>query len=194
MKHKLVFATNNQHKLTEIRELMPDNYELLGMEDIGCTADIEESADTLEGNADLKAGFIHQHFNVDCFADDTGLEVDALNGHPGVKSARYAGEDGNAERNIDKLLFELKGVKERKARFRTVISLIYDGTTHHFEGIVNGRIIEEKRGSDGFGYDPVFVPDAYEQTFAEMPLELKNSISHRGRATMKLIEYLSGLK
>jgi len=190
MKRKLVFATNNNHKLNEISKIMPDSYKVLGMKDIGCNADIDETATTLEGNADLKAKFIYDNYAVDCFADDTGLEVEALNGGPGVYSARYAGEDGNAEKNIDKLLHELHNKGNRKARFRTVITLIIDGVLKHFEGIVEGKIIHEKRGNDGFGYDPVFLPDGYEDTFAEMPLDLKNTISHRGRATQKLIAYL----
>jgi len=194
MKKNLVFATNNKHKLSEIKNIVPESFEVQGLEDIGCFSDIPETAETLEGNADLKSGFVYENFNTDCFADDTGLEVDALGGQPGVYSARYAGEDGNAENNIDKLLSELHDKTNRKARFRTVISLNMGGNIHHFEGIVEGSIINERRGSDGFGYDPVFVPDGYKQTFAEMPLDLKNSISHRGRATRKLIEFLSGLK
>jgi len=151
------------------------------------------TAETLEGNADLKANFVLQHFGVDCFADDTGLEVDALDGRPGVYSARYAGEEGNAERNIDKLLKELHGSSNRKARFRTVISLALKSEILHFEGIVEGNIIQERRGGEGFGYDPVFIPEDYNETFAEMPADLKNSISHRGRATRKLMDYLAGI-
>lgn len=193
MKHRLVFATNNDHKLKEIGKLMPAGFEILGMKDIGCMADIEENADTLEGNADIKASFIYEHFSTDCFADDTGLEVECLGGEPGVFSARYAGEDGNADKNIDKLLANMQGEKNRKARFRTVITLIMNAKFIRFEGIVNGNIIEERRGHDGFGYDPVFIPDGYDKTFSEMPLDLKNTISHRGRATRKLIEYLQGI-
>ena len=193
MIQKLVFATNNDHKLSEIRDIVPENFEILGLEDIGCTTDIEETAETLEGNADLKANFVLQHFGVDCFADDTGLEVDALDGRPGVYSARYAGEEGNAERNIDKLLKELHGSSNRKARFRTVISLALKSEILHFEGIVEGNIIQERRGGEGFGYDPVFIPEDYNETFAEMPADLKNSISHRGRATRKLMDYLAGI-
>jgi XTP/dITP diphosphohydrolase len=191
MKQRLVFATNNNHKLSEIRDIVSGSYEVLGLKEIGCTADIEENANTLEGNADLKARFVYQHFSVDCFADDTGLEVDALGGKPGVYSARYAGEDGNAEKNIDKLLSELGEETERTARFKTVISLLIGGDIKHFEGIVEGKIIYERRGRDGFGYDPVFIPEGYDTTFAEMPAEIKNSISHRGRAMRKLIDYLS---
>ncbi len=187
---ELVFATNNGHKLREIRNILPPEYELLGLEDIGCRQDIPETAKTLEGNADLKALFVYKNFGKDCFADDTGLEVDALGGKPGVFSARYAGEDGNAEKNIDKLLSELRGVENRKARFRTVISLIIQGKIMHFEGIVEGRILEKRKGAEGFGYDPVFLPDGYTESFAEMDLDLKNGISHRGRATRKLIAFL----
>ncbi|MEN8224471.1 MAG: non-canonical purine NTP diphosphatase [Bacteroidota bacterium] len=193
MTKRLVFATNNDHKLAEIRKILPEDYVIEGLKDIGCTDDIEESAETLEGNADLKAMYVYRNYNIDCFADDTGLEVEALNGEPGVYSARYAGEDGNAEKNIEKLLRAMQDKRNRKARFRTVISLMLHGQAVHFEGIVEGQIIHKKRGADGFGYDPVFTPDGYTQTFAEMPLELKNKISHRGRATRKLMEYLSNL-
>ena len=193
MKNKLVFATNNKHKLMEIRKIIPPGFEILSLEDIACYEDIPETAETLEGNASLKSAFAYLLYQKDCFADDTGLEVDALGGKPGVHSARYAGEDGDAEKNIEKLLKELGDTANRKARFRTVISLIMGGNEEFFEGIVEGQIIHEKRGSDGFGYDPVFLPDGYDQTFAEMPLDLKNSISHRGRAIRKLIDYLSGL-
>lgn len=193
MKNTLVFATNNKHKLMEIRKIIPPGFEILSLEDIACFEDIPETAETLEGNAGLKSGFAYLHYQKDCFADDTGLEVDALGGKPGVHSARYAGEDGNAEKNIEKLLRELGDITNRKARFRTVISLIMGGNEEFFEGIVEGQIIHEKRGSEGFGYDPVFLPDGYDQTFAEMPLDLKNSISHRGRAIRKLIDHLSGL-
>lgn len=193
MKNKLIFATNNKHKLMEIRKIIPPGIEILSLEDIACFEDIPETAETLEGNAGLKSGFTYLYYQKDCFADDTGLEVDALGGKPGVHSARYAGEDGNAEKNIEKLLRELGDVTNRKARFRTVISLIMGGNEEFFEGIVEGQIIHEKRGSEGFGYDPVFLPDGYDQTFAEMPLDLKNSISHRGRAIRKLIDHLSCL-
>ncbi len=191
MKIKLVFATNNEHKLMEIRKIIPENYELVGLKDIGCNTDIPETADTLEGNADLKSSYVYSRFKIDCFADDTGLEVEALNGRPGVYSARYAGEDGNAEHNIDKLLKELDGIENRKAQFRTFISLIINGHTTQFEGIVKGSILAQRKGSGGFGYDPVFMPDGYNESFAEMDLDLKNSISHRGRATRKLIEFLA---
>lgn len=187
---KIVFATNNKNKVKEIKALLPKDIEILSLKDIGCTEDIEETENTIEGNARLKADYITKNYGYDCFADDTGLEVDALGGKPGVFSARYAGEDGNAGRNIEKLLSELQGQENRSARFRTVISLIIKGKAVHFEGIVEGAIIHERRGADGFGYDPVFLPDGYDKTFAEMDLGLKNSISHRGRAMRKLIEHL----
>lgn len=190
MTRSLVFATNNAHKLIEIRKIIPSGIEVEGLKDIGCEEDIPETAETLEGNADIKALFVYERYSRNCFADDTGLEVDALGGRPGVYSARYAGEDGNADKNILKLLREMRGVAMRKARFRTVISLVIDGEIMHFEGIVEGSILNERSGEDGFGYDPVFLPDGYEQSFAEMDLELKNSISHRGKAVRKLIEYL----
>lgn len=187
---KLVFATNNPHKLEEIRSILKDRAEVLGLEDIGCNTDIPESGETLEENAAIKARFVRSNYGLDCFADDTGLEVEVLDGRPGVRSARYAGEESNPDNNIRKLLTEMDGKQNRKARFRTVICLIEDGSEHYFEGIVQGRIIEERTGSGGFGYDPVFVPDGYAMTFAEMPLSEKNAISHRGRATEKLISWL----
>jgi XTP/dITP diphosphohydrolase len=190
---KLVFATNNQHKLNEISAIVPPGFDIVGLQDIGCNEEIIESADTLEGNADIKSKYVFEQYGLECFADDTGLEVESLGGRPGVYSARYAGEEGDADKNIDKLLMEMSGVKNRKARFRTIISLVLNGKIKHFEGIVNGHIVDERKGMDGFGYDPVFMPDKYAQTFAEMPLELKNSISHRGMATRKLVEYLKTL-
>jgi XTP/dITP diphosphohydrolase len=193
MSEILVFATNNTHKLKEIRKIVPQGFEILGLKDIGCKEDIPETAATLEGNADIKSSFVYERFGRNCFADDTGLEVVALDGKPGVYSARYAGEDGNAEKNIIKLLREMLGIEDRRARFRTVISLIIDGDIRHFQGIVEGKILYDRRGAEGFGYDPVFLPDGYDQSFAEMDLELKNSISHRGRAVRKLIEYLQGI-
>ena len=193
MSEIIVFATNNSHKLLEIKSIMPEGFDVLGLKDIGCTTDIPETALSLEGNADIKSLYVYENFGRDCFADDTGLEVNALNGDPGVFSARYAGEDGNAERNIDKLLSELADIQDRKARFRTVNSLVIKGEIKHFEGIVEGQILTERRGKDGFGYDPVFLPDGHEFSFAEMDLELKNSISHRGRAVRKLIECLGSL-
>ena len=188
---KLVFATNNAHKLEEIRAILGDKVEILSLNDIDCHADIPETADTLQGNAALKAQYIYDNYGLDCFADDTGLEVEALNGAPGIYSARYAsGEGHDSEANMKKLLSEMQDKDNRKARFRTVICLIEDGKEHFFEGIVNGSIIRERKGGAGFGYDPVFVPDGYSETFAEMGNDEKNKISHRARAVQKLCEYL----
>ncbi len=190
---KLVFATNNPHKLQEVREILSGQYEVVGLKDIGFTGDIPETGTTLDENASIKSHFVLEHYGMDCFADDTGLEVEALNGAPGVYSARYAGEEATYEKNVDKLLKELSGKTNRSARFRTVISLLLDGKEYTFEGTVEGKIIEERRGEGGFGYDPVFVPEGYEQTFAEMDAVLKNKISHRGRATRKLVEFLRSI-
>lgn len=188
---KLVFATNNAHKLEEIRAILGNKVEVLSLNDISCHTDIPETADTLEDNAALKAQYIYEHYGLDCFADDTGLEVEALGGAPGVYSARYAGGEGHdSEANMKKLLKELEGENDRRAQFRTVICLIEGGKEHFFEGIVKGGIIEEKRGASGFGYDPVFVPEGYEETFAEMGSEEKNRISHRARAVRQLCSYL----
>lgn len=193
MKKKLVFATNNAHKLEEICAILGDKVEILSLKDIHCEADIPETADTLEGNAKLKAEYIHAHYGLDCFADDTGLEVEALGGAPGVYSARYAGGDGHdSEANMKKLLAELDGKANRKAQFRTVICLMEGEEIHLFEGIVKGEIIREKRGASGFGYDPVFVPEGHTETFAEMGAEEKNKISHRARAVQRLCDFLSG--
>jgi XTP/dITP diphosphohydrolase len=191
MTHELIFATNNLHKLTEIQSIIGKNFTIKSLHEIGCTEDIPETAPTLEGNALLKAQYIYDKFGKNCFADDTGLEVEALDGRPGVFSARYATDGHDFEANIDKVLNELTGVENRKARFRTVIALILDGSVQYFEGIVNGEIIAERKGVKGFGYDPVFLPDGYEQTFAEMPLAEKNKISHRARAVSKLVEFLN---
>ncbi|MDN0052965.1 non-canonical purine NTP diphosphatase [Bacteroides caecigallinarum] len=192
MMKKLVFATNNAHKLEEIRAILGDKVEILSLNDIDCHADIPETADTLQGNAVLKAQYIYDNYGLDCFADDTGLEVEALNGAPGIYSARYAGGEGHdSEANMKKLLSEMQDKDNRKARFRTVICLIEDGKEHFFEGIVNGSIIRERKGGAGFGYDPVFVPDGYSETFAEMGNDEKNKISHRARAVQKLCEYLN---
>lgn len=189
---KLVFATNNAHKLEEIRAILGDKVEVLSLKDIQCDADIPETADTLEGNAILKAEYIYRHYGLDCFADDTGLEVEALNGAPGVYSARYAGGEGHdSEANMRKLLAEMEGKTNRKAQFRTAICLIEGGAEHLFEGVVKGEIIEEKRGASGFGYDPVFMPEGYTETFAEMGSEEKNRISHRARAVQALCAYLN---
>lgn len=193
MKKKLVFATNNAHKLEEMRAILGDKVEILSLKDIHCEADIPETADTLEGNAKLKAEYIHAHYGLDCFADDTGLEVEVLGGAPGVYSARYAGGDGHdSEANMKKLLAELDGKANRKAQFRTVICLMEGEEIHLFEGIVKGEIIREKRGASGFGYDPVFVPEGHTETFAEMGAEEKNKISHRARAVQRLCDFLSG--
>ena len=180
MKRKLVFATNNAHKLEEVAAILGDKVELLSLNDIDCHTDIPETAETLEGNALLKSSFIYRNYQLDCFADDTGLEVEALNGAPGVYSARYAeGEGHDAQANMRKLLHELEGKENRKAQFRTAISLILDGKEYLFEGVIKGEIIKEKRGDSGFGYDPIFKPEGYEQTFAELGNETKNKISHR---------------
>lgn len=189
---KLVFATNNAHKLEEIRAILGDKVEILSLNDIHCHADIPETADTLEGNAALKATYIYEHYGLDCFADDTGLEVEALNGAPGIYSARYAGGEGHdSEANMKKLLREMEGKENRRVQFRTAICLIERGKETLFEGIVKGEIIREKRGGSGFGYDPVFVPEGYTETFAEMGSEEKNKISHRARAVQQLCAYLN---
>lgn len=191
---KLVFATNNKNKLREMREIMDGLYEVVGLSDIGCHDDIIEDAATIQGNAKIKADYVTNKFNVDCFADDTGLEVEALNGAPGVYSARYAGEHCSYQDNVDKILSELKGVENRKACFRTVIALNLNGESYFFEGRCDGVITTEAHGEGGFGYDPVFKPDGYDETFAEMPSEQKNKISHRGRATAKLIDFLKKIR
>ena len=191
MKRKLVFATNNAHKLEEVAAILGDQVELLSLNDIGCQADIPETAETLEGNALLKSSYIFKSYHLDCFADDTGLEVEALNGAPGVYSARYAGGEGHdAQANMLKLLHELDGKENRKAQFRTAISLILDGKEYFFEGVIKGEIIKEKRGDSGFGYDPIFKPEGYDQTFAELGNDIKNQISHRALAVQKLCEFL----
>ena len=191
MKKKFVFATNNAHKLEEVTAILGDKIELLSMKDIHCHADIPETADTLEGNALLKARYIFENYTMDCFADDTGLEVEALNGAPGVYSARYAGDAHNSEANMRKLLQDMEGIENRKAQFRTVFALIINGKEHLFEGIVKGEITKHRCGSSGFGYDPVFIPEGYTQTYAEMGNTLKNKISHRALATNKLCNFLS---
>lgn len=190
---KLVFATNNKHKLEEVREILKDKFEILSLSDIGCDADIPETADTFKGNALQKAQYIKEHYNMDCFADDSGLECDALNGEPGVFSARYAGGQGHdSEANMDKLLKNLEEKSDRNAQFHTVVALIYKGETHFFEGIVRGHITKERRGEGGFGYDPIFVPDGYDKTYSEMGNEAKNAMSHRALAVKKLAEFLTG--
>lgn len=194
MKRTLVFATNNLHKLKEVSAILKDKIELLSLNDINCHTDIPETADTLEGNALLKAQFIHSHYGINCFADDTGLEVEVLNGRPGVYSARYAGDAHNSEANMLKLLQDMEGKENRRAQFRTVISLILDENTYQFEGIIKGRIIEEKRGLSGFGYDPIFIPEGYDETFAELGDEIKNKISHRAQAVNKLCKFLFSIQ
>lgn len=190
---KFVFATNNAHKLKEVAAIVGHQIELLSLEDISCHDDIPETSDTLEGNALQKAKYVYERYHIDCFADDTGLEVEALDGAPGVYSARYAGEGHNSEENIRKLLHELEGKDNRKARFRTVFALIINGKEHLFEGIVKGEIIATKRGTSGFGYDPVFVPEGFTQTFAEMSDAQKNKISHRAIGVNKLCKFLNTL-
>lgn len=187
---KLVFATNNRHKIEEVKAILGDRFELVSLAEIGCTEDIPETAETFKGNALMKARYVREHYGTDCFADDTGLEVDALGGAPGVHSARYAGNH-DSEANIDKLLRELEKYSDRKARFRTVIALILDGEEYLFEGKVEGTIAKERMGEGGFGYDPVFVPDGYSQSFAQLGMEIKNSISHRGRAVAELCKFLN---
>ena len=190
---KFVFATNNAHKLKEVAAIVGHQIELLSLKDIGCHDDIPETSDTLEGNALQKAKYVYERYHIDCFADDTGLEVEALGGAPGIYSARYAGEGHNSEENIRKLLHELEGKDNRKARFRTVFALIINGKEHLFEGIVKGEIIATKRGTSGFGYDPVFVPEGFTQTFAEMSDAQKNKISHRAIGVNKLCKFLNSL-
>lgn len=193
MKRKLVFATNNMHKLEEVSKIVGDNLEIVSLNDIDCHDDIPETADTLEGNALLKARYIKEHYGLDCFADDTGLEVEALDNAPGVYSARYAGPGHDAEANMRKLLRELEGIENRRARFRTVIALLLNDKEYVFDGVINGIITPDKRGDSGFGYDPVFLPDNYTETFAELGDDIKNKISHRALAVHKLAEFLSTL-
>lgn len=191
---KLVFATSNENKIKEIQALVPGIIQLLGLKDINCTEEIPETQATIEGNASQKAFYVYEKYRHNCFADDTGLEIDALDGRPGVLSARYAGESKNADDNMKKVLAELDGISNRKARFKTVISLVIDGREKQFEGVVNGTILTEKRGEKGFGYDPVFLPDGYTSSFAEMGLAEKNSISHRAKAMNQLIGYLRSMR
>ena len=192
MKKRLVFATNNAHKLEEIRAILGNSIEILSLADIHCHADIPETADTLEGNARQKSRYVYEHYGLDCFADDTGLEVESLGGAPGVYSARYAdGQGHDSQANMNKLLKEWKKKNDRKAQFRTIISLIEKGEERQFEGIVKGQITREKRGESGFGYDPIFQPDGYETTFAELGSDIKNRISHRARAVAALCDYLT---
>ncbi len=186
----LIFATNNKHKLEEVNYILHNRYKIISLKEIGINEDIPETEPTIEGNASQKAWYIYKRLHKDCFADDTGLEVEALNGAPGVFSARYAGETHNFDLNIDKLLRNLNGIDNRKARFRTVISLIIDGQEHQFEGILRGVIIDIRKGTHGFGYDPVFIPEGYSQTLAELGPEVKNAISHRAIAMHKMAEFL----
>ena len=190
---KLVFATNNLHKLKEVQEMLSNSIEVLSLKDIGCFEDIEETEITLEGNAKLKADYITEKYGFDCFADDTGLEVEALDGKPGVYSARYAGEHGNAEKNMEKLLVELQNKLSRKAKFRTIIALNLRNKQYLFEGICDGEILNEKSGVKGFGYDPIFKPKNAPSSFAEMNSEEKNIISHRGIAIQELVQFLNSL-
>jgi len=187
---KLVFATNNKHKLDEVKDLLPSSMQILTLKEIKCFEDIEETEDTLEGNAKLKSDHVKINYGYDCFADDTGLEVEALNGELGVYSARYAGEDATFDDNVQKLLGAMKGIQNRKARFRTVVSMYMNGRQFFFEGVCNGFIEENISGSKGFGYDPIFRPEGYDKTFAEMDLKEKGLISHRGLAVKKLVTFL----
>ena len=187
---KLVFASNNKNKIAEIQQLIGDKFEIVSLQDIGCTEDIPETAETIEGNAILKANYITSNYGYNCFADDTGLEVEALNGAPGVYSARYAGEQKDANDNMNKLLSELKDKSNRNANFKTVIALNLNGKQNLFTGIIHGKIIEEKIGTNGFGYDPIFVANGHEKTFAELTLNEKSTISHRGIAVAQLVAFL----
>lgn len=188
---KIVFATNNQHKLSELRELTKDSLEILSLNDISCHEDIAETADTFEGNALIKARWVKDHYGFDCFADDSGLEVEALGGAPGVYSARYAGEAHNSQANMNLLLENMKNIESRRARFRTVIAYVTDYEQKLFEGIIEGQILHAPVGENGFGYDPIFMPDGYDVSFAQMTSVQKNSISHRGRAVTKLLDYFN---
>lgn len=191
---KICFATNNPNKLNEIRQALSGKVDIISLQEAGCHEELPETQDTLEGNSLQKAAYVVQHYNIDCFADDTGLEVDALDGEPGVYSARYAGEKCNAEDNITKLLNALDGEENRKAQFRTIITLFLNGEQHTFEGSARGSITHQRSGDSGFGYDPVFQPEGYDYTFAEMSMEEKNNISHRGKAVQLLISFLKGKK
>lgn len=191
---KLYFATNNFHKVAEVQKILIGDFEILSLKDLGNTIEIPETGDTLEENSRLKVRYLYDTYGLDCFADDTGLEVEALSGAPGVHSARYAGTPGDDRKNVDMLLENLKNAADRNARFRTVITLITDGREKQFEGVVNGKIINERRGNSGFGYDPVFVPNGYVTTFAEMAEEEKNRISHRGISIRKFADFLLSSK
>jgi XTP/dITP diphosphohydrolase len=188
---KIVFATNNKNKILEIQSMLPESIEIISLESIGCLEDIPETADTIEGNAIMKANYITEKYGYDCFADDTGLEVDSLNGEPGVYSARYAGEKRSSEDNMDKLLLNLENSTNRNAQFKTVITLNLKGKQYLFTGIAKGEITLEKNGNQGFGYDPIFRPQGHQETFAQLSLDTKNRISHRGKATQELISFLN---
>ena len=190
---KLVFATNNKNKVIELKALLPKSIEILSLADIGCNEEIEESENTIEGNAKIKADYVTKNYGYDCFADDTGLEVEALHGAPGVYSARYAGENVTYNDNVNKLLFEMQKHQNRSAQFRTVIALNLNGNQTLFEGVCKGKILTEKHGNQGFGYDPIFQPLGFEQSFAQMNLQEKGKISHRGLATTKLVAFLNKL-
>ena len=190
---KIVFASNNQNKILEIQSMLPESIQILSLESIGCFEEIPETSETIEGNAILKANYVTQNYGFDCFADDTGLEVEALNGEPGVYSARYAGEQKNADDNMNKLLNELADKTNRSAQFKTVIALNLKGKQYLFEGIASGEIITEKVGLGGFGYDPIFKPTNYDETFAQLSLDIKNEISHRGKATKALLKFLQNI-
>ena len=190
---KIVFASNNKNKIHEIQSMLPESIQIVSLESIGCFEEIPETADTIEGNAILKANYITQKYGFDCFADDTGLEVEALNGEPGVYSARYAGEQRNADDNMNKLMGELLDKPNRNAQFKTVIALNLKGKQYLFTGIASGEITLEKKGTGGFGYDPIFKPTNYDETFAELSLAVKNEISHRGKATKALLDFLQNI-
>jgi XTP/dITP diphosphohydrolase len=191
---QLVFASNNKNKILEIQSMLPDTIKILSLESIGCHEEIPETADTIEGNAIMKANYVTRNYGYDCFADDTGLEVDSLNGEPGVFSARYAGEQRDANDNMNKLLLNLKDKSNRNAQFKTVITLNLKGQQYFFTGIAKGEITLEKSGNQGFGYDPIFKPEEYQETFAQLSLDIKNKISHRGKATLQLIDFLKEQK
>ncbi|MCE3278809.1 MAG: deoxyribonucleotide triphosphate pyrophosphatase [Bacteroidetes bacterium] len=190
----IVFASGNISKIKEINHLLDNKFNLLGLQDIGCSEEIPETQPTIEGNASQKALYVYEKYHHNCFADDTGLEIEVLGGRPGVLSARYAGESKDANANMDKILSEMRGLTNRRARFKTVISLIIDGKEKHFEGVVDGIILSAKQGTQGFGYDPIFKPDGYTRSFAEMDISEKNKISHRAIAVSKLVEYLKTLQ
>lgn len=189
---KIVFATGNANKVKEIKSQLEGEIELLNLKDINCAEELPENQDTLEGNAEEKALYVYNTYGVDCFSEDTGLEVEALNGEPGVYSARYAGESKDAHDNMNLLLEKMEGIENRKARFKTIIAIVEGGKVTQFEGIVNGEILTKKSGVEGFGYDPIFKPNEFDVSFAEVTVEQKNQVSHRGRAVRKLLGYLNG--